>query len=34
MGRLSAKDRVRLATFKLRGAEKAFYSSQSQLKAE
>jgi hypothetical protein len=34
MGRLSAKDRVRLATLKLRVAEKAFYSSQPQLKAD
>lgn len=34
MGRLSAKDRMRLATLKLRGAVKTFYSSHPQLKGD
>jgi hypothetical protein len=34
MGRLSPKDKVRLARLKIRGAAKLFYSAQPQLKAE
>jgi hypothetical protein len=34
MGRLSSKDKVRLARLKLRGVAKAFYSAQSHLKEE
>ena len=34
MGRLSSKDKVRLARLKLRGAARAFYPAQPQLKAD
>jgi len=34
MGRLSAKDKVRLATLKLRGATRMFYVSQPELRAD
>jgi hypothetical protein len=34
MGRLSPKDKVRLARLKIRGAAKLFYSAQPQLKAD
>jgi hypothetical protein len=34
MGRLSSKDKVRLARLKLRGIAKSFYSVQAHLKAE
>ena len=34
MGRLSAKDKVRLARLKLIGAARVFYSSQPQLRAD
>jgi hypothetical protein len=34
MGRLSSKDKVRLARLKIRGAARAFYSAQPQLKAD
>ena len=34
MGKLSSKDKVRLATLKLRGAARMFYSAQPQLKAD
>jgi hypothetical protein len=34
IGRLSSKDKVRLARLKLRGATRTFYSAQPQLKAD
>jgi hypothetical protein len=34
MGRLSAKDKVRLARLKLRGVAKSFYSTQPELKGD
>jgi hypothetical protein len=34
MGRLSSKDKIRLARLKLRGAASVFYSAQPQLKAD
>jgi hypothetical protein len=34
MGRLSAKDKVRLARLKLRGAARIFYASQPELRAD
>jgi hypothetical protein len=34
MGRMSSKDKVRLATLKLRGAARTFYSAQPQLRAD
>jgi hypothetical protein len=34
MGRLSSKDKIRLARSKLRGAARTFYASQLQLRAD
>ena len=34
MGRLTSKDKVRLARLKLRGVARSFYSAQPQLKAD